>query len=211
MLTGTKAPRARRPAALAAVALTSITALMLTACATSSHADPSIQGTDYSNTGSSNTGSSSTGAPTTGTAVAGHASPSDPAPTGSPVPNRATVVTVSLHPDFNVHVTPPKPVAVTSPAAVRGLTSLIDGLPAFPSGTFSCPMDAGARLTLSFSAGQNGPVLMVATVGLEGCQPVGVTVNGKEQPARGGPDGGRAVAAQALKIGGLAWNLGHYL
>ena len=196
MLTGTKVPRTRRPAAHAAVALTSITALMLTACATSSHVDPGIQGT---------------GATNTGTTLAGRASPSDPAPTGSPVPNRATVVTVSLHPDFNVHVTPPKPVAVTSPASVRGLTSLIDGLPAFPSGTFSCPMDAGARLTLSFKAGQNGPVLMVATVDLEGCQPVGVTVNGKEQPARGGPDGGRAVAAQALKIGGLTWNLGHYL
>jgi hypothetical protein len=35
MLTGTKAPRSRRPAALAAMALTSIVALMLTGCAAS--------------------------------------------------------------------------------------------------------------------------------------------------------------------------------
>jgi hypothetical protein len=169
MLTGTKAPRTRRSAALAAVALTSITALMLTACATTSQ------------------------------------SPSDPLPTGSPA------VTVSLHPDFNVHVKAPKPVVVTAPAAVRGLTSLINGLPNFPSGTFDCPMDGGARLTLSFSTTPGGPARTVATVNLGGCQSVSMTVDGRQQQARGGPDGGRAVATQALKIGGVPWNLGHYL
>lgn len=100
---------------------------------------------------------------------------------------------------------------VTAPSAVRGLTSLINGLPTFPSGTFSRPMDGGARLTLSFSATPGGPARTVATVNLEGCQSVGMTVNGKQQQARGGPDGGRAVATQALKIGGVLWNLGHYL
>lgn len=72
-------------------------------------------------------------------------------------------------------------------------------------------MDGGALLTLSFSATPGGRARTVATVSLEGCQAVRMTVNGRQQHARGGPDGGRAVAAKALKIGGVPWNLGYYL
>jgi hypothetical protein len=132
-------------------------------------------------------------------------------PAGSPIPDRATVVTVSLHPDLNAHVKPPNAVVVSAPAAVRELTALIDGQPAFPSGRYSCPFDGGARLVLTFGAARGGPVLAVATVSLEGCQGVNMTVDGRQQPGRGLPDRGRGVAAQALKIGGLHWNLGHYL
>jgi hypothetical protein len=89
-------------------------------------------------------------------------------------------VTLSLDPDANVHVKPPKPATITDPATIKRLTALIDGLPVFPAGAYeSCPFDAGAQLVLTFSAARAGPALAVATVKLEGCQGVELTVRGQ--------------------------------
>jgi hypothetical protein len=125
---------------------------------------------------------------------------------GASIPAGASAVTLALHPDVNVHVKPPNPVTVTGPAKVGKLAALINGLPAFPAGAYSCPFDGGAALVLTFSAGQGGPELAVATVSLEGCEGVGLVTGGKHQPGLGAVDGGRQVAARALKVAGLNWD-----
>ena len=68
-------------------------------------------------------------------------------------------------------------------------------------------MDDAASLTLTFGAGKGHPRLAVATVHLRGCEGVDLTVNSREQPGLGTPDGGRGTAAQALKIAGLNWKV----
>jgi hypothetical protein len=123
------------------------------------------------------------------------------------IPAGASAVTLALHPDVNVHVKLPSPVTVTDPAKVRRLAALINGLPAFPAGAYSCPFDGGAALVLTFSAGRGGAELAVATVSLEGCEGVGLVAGGKPQPGLGAVDGGRQVAARALKAAGLNWDL----
>jgi hypothetical protein len=130
---------------------------------------------------------------------------------GETIPAGATAATITLDPDANVHVAPPKPVTVTDPAKVRKLIALVNGLPPFPAGTYNCPSDGGARLVLTFRAGQGDPAVAVAAVALEGCQGVGLTVGGRQQPDLGAVDGGRQVAAQALKLAGLNWSLPRYL
>lgn len=132
-------------------------------------------------------------------------------PPSETIPAGTALVTFTLHPDMNVHRKPPQPVTVTSQAEIRQLAALINGLPAFPAGMYSCPTDGGASLVLTFRAGKAGPVLAVATIDLEGCEGVGLVIGGRQQPGLGTPDGGRPVAARAVKIAGLTWNLASYL
>jgi hypothetical protein len=135
------------------------------------------------------------------------------------LPAGISAVTLTLRPDMNVHNIPPKPVTVTDAAKVRELIALINGLPTFPAGSYSCPEDGGARLVLTFSAHvgatvgatASAPATATATVSLEGCEGVDLVIGGAQQPGLGSPDGGRQVAGQALKIAGLSWNLAHYL
>jgi hypothetical protein len=127
--------------------------------------------------------------------------------TGGRIPAGVTAVTLSLRPGMNAHAKPPAPVTVTGQATVGKLVALVDGLPPFPAGHYSCPMDDGSGLMLTFSAGPAGKVLAVATVALAGCEGVDLTIGGKQQPGLGAPDGGRPDAAQALKIAGLRWAL----
>jgi hypothetical protein len=178
------------------MALAGVTPLMLAACGAPPASHPTSQATDARQTSPG----------------VSPASPASPAPgRAAAVPNRATAVTLSLKPDMNAHAKPPGPATITDPAAVRRLVSLIGGLPAFPPGTYSCPMDAGARLTLTFTAARGGPALAVATVSLQGCEGTGLTVDGRAQPGRGPVGGGRQTATQVLKISGEHWNLGRYL
>jgi lipoprotein-anchoring transpeptidase ErfK/SrfK len=124
------------------------------------------------------------------------------------IPAGATTVTLVLKPDANTHASPPKPDKVTDPAKIRQLTALINRLPAFPAGVYSCPFDGGAQLVLTFGVGQGRPALAVATVKLEGCEGTDLTISGVSWPALGPLDGGRQTAAQALKIAGLNhWSL----
>jgi hypothetical protein len=120
-------------------------------------------------------------------------------------------VSVARDPDMNVHVKPPATVTVTDQAKVRGLAALVNGLPPFPPGAYSCPADGGARLVLTFGAGRGRAPGAVATVSLEGCEGVGLVIGGAQRPGLGHVDGGRQVAGQALKVAGLSWNLGRYL
>lgn len=144
-----------------------------------------------------------------GTTTATQATRAPSAPPGRAVPAGAARVTLALVPDANVRARPPQPAEVTQPAKVRQLAALINGLPPFPSGRYSCPLDAGARLALTFSGGRPGPALAVATVKLEGCAGVDLVTGGRREPGLGPVNGGRRTAARALQIAGLTWNLDH--
>jgi hypothetical protein len=123
------------------------------------------------------------------------------------VPSAARAVTLTVKPNMNSTAKPPAPVTITKLGRVRALAALINGLPEFPPGMYSCPADFGDALVLTFRAHPGGPALAVATVELSGCEGVGFTVGGKRQPGLGGPGDGSAVATQALKIAGLTWTL----
>jgi hypothetical protein len=124
---------------------------------------------------------------------------------GEMIPAGVTAVALSLSAGTNAHAKPPA--TVTDQGTVRKLTALVDGLPRFPDGSYSCPMDNGASLVLTFRAGRSGPVLAVATVKLAGCEGVNLTVGGEQQPGLGPVGGGRSTAAKALKIAGLHWSV----
>jgi hypothetical protein len=128
-------------------------------------------------------------------------------PATEAVPSAARAVTLSLLPNMNSHAKLPGPVTITKPDQVRALAALIDGLPEFPPGMYSCPAAFGDALVLTFRARPAGPALAVATVELSGCEGVDFTIGVKQQPGLGGPEEGRTVAAQAVKIAGLNWQL----
>jgi hypothetical protein len=122
---------------------------------------------------------------------------------GERIPAGVTAVALSLSAGTNTR----PPATVTDQGTVSKLEALIDGLPRFPAGAYSCPMDDGDRLVLTFRAGRSGPARAVATVSLAGCEGVNLTVGGQQQPGLGPVDGGRATAAKALTIAGLHWSL----
>jgi hypothetical protein len=183
----------KRSALLGAVVLTAAVTIAATACGTTTA--PNSGGLSAKFTVSARTASAAPAATRPGRA------PSETIPAG------ARAVTVALYPDVNSHVKLPKPVTVTGPARVRGLVALVNGLPRFPAGRYSCPFDGGARLVLTFRAGPGSPASAVATVALEGCEGVALTLRGRDEPGLGSPDGGRPEATQALKIAGLNWSL----
>jgi len=128
-------------------------------------------------------------------------------PASEVVPSAARAVTLSLLPNINVHTRLPGPVTITDPAQVRAIASLIDGLPEFPPGPYSCPAAFGDALVLTFRAQPGSPALAVATVALSGCEGIDFTIGSREQPGLGGPDQGQPVAARILKMAGLRWKL----
>jgi len=118
------------------------------------------------------------------------------------IPSAARVVTITAIPGLDATGRTPAPVTITSAAAVRRIASLIDGLPVFPPGTYSCPADTGRALRMTFRAVASGPALAVATAALDGCGGVGLTVGGAAQP---GLSDGPSLARQVLAIAGLHW------
>lgn len=144
-----------------------------------------------------------------GCAAAG-ATPTDPpavrtAPAG-PIPASAGVVTLSENLGLNAHgKRPPAPATINSKAIAGQLAALIDAQKPFPPGRYSCPMDDGQSVTLTFRDSPGGPVVATATLATSGCQAIGIAVDGKTKPSRG--PAGRAVTAKAIKIAGLHWKL----
>ncbi|MGD0555365.1 MAG: hypothetical protein ABSA93_10340 [Streptosporangiaceae bacterium] len=69
--------------------------------------------------------------------------------------------------------------AVTSPALVRKLVALVNGLPLYPtasSGAWVCPMQLMAPLRLIFRDGTAGKTVATATVNSEGCGTVSLVI-----------------------------------
>jgi hypothetical protein len=126
---------------------------------------------------------------------------------GAVVPSATGAVTLSLRPNVNLRTPLPGPVTITNPDKVRKLAALVDRLPLFPPGAYQCPPAVGNALVLTFRARPGGPALAVATAELSGCGEIDLAIGAKQQPELGGPDDGRAVAVQALRIAGLPWQL----
>jgi hypothetical protein len=131
-----------------------------------------------------------------------------PRPASEVIPQAARAVKITAVPDMNLGIIPPPPVTITDPAQVRRITALIDSLPLFPPGVFSCPNDGGAELVLTFlTRGAGGAPLAVAELDLEGCEWTSLTVGGRQEPNLGAPNGARSFAAEVLHIADLSWNL----
>jgi hypothetical protein len=138
------------------------------------------------------------------------------------VPAAATAVTLSVIPNPNLSKKPPRPVTVTSPDAVHGITTMVNSLPVFPPGPRECGFSTGADLVLTFLAAPQGRVLASAIVNTGGCEPV-IFAAGTAQLTNdtrtwtapgvttiGVPFRGQALAASVLKTAGSTWNLAAY-
>jgi hypothetical protein len=123
-------------------------------------------------------------------------------PASEQVPAAAKVVTISATPGPIVGAKVPAPVTISNVATVRRIASLVDGLPVFPPGRYSCPADLAKAVRMTFRASAGGPPLAVVTAGLTGCQGVNVFVGGTPQPALAD---GAALARQVLDTTGLRW------
>jgi hypothetical protein len=118
------------------------------------------------------------------------------------IPSAARLVTITAIPGIDSRGRQPAPVTITDASVVSRIASLIDGLPVFPPGTYSCPMDTGKGLRLTFRATARGPALAVANIALDGCATVSLTVGGATGPALAGWNG---AGSQVLAIAGLHW------
>jgi hypothetical protein len=144
-------------------------------------------------------------------------------PASEVVPAAATAVTLSVIPNGNLKNTkPPRPVTITSPAAVHRITAMVNSLPVFPPGPRECGFNQGTELVLTFLAAQPGRVLATALVQTGYCEEVFFTVGtGKitndtrtwSAPGvvgLGVPYQGHVLAATVLKTAGSKWNLAAY-
>jgi hypothetical protein len=118
------------------------------------------------------------------------------------IPAGAKMVTISAISGPIVGAKVPAPVTITNVTTVRRIASLVDGLPVFPPGVYSCPADLGRAVQMTFRSTAGGPPLAVVTAGLSSCQGVGFTIGGMRQPALAD---GAALARQVLAITGLRW------
>jgi hypothetical protein len=134
-----------------------------------------------------------------------------PRPATSLIPATARTVTIAELPSGEV-VAPggatakplPAPVTITDPAAVRGIATLIDGLPLSTIPPDSpCPATIGPFLSLTFRARPGGPAL--ATVQTDqSCDGVTLTVRGKQQPAL---ENEPTLDGRILKLATLPWQI----
>ena len=136
------------------------------------------------------------------------------------VPAAATAVALSVFPNGNKK--PPRPVTITSPAAVRRIVAMVNALPVFPPGPRECGFSQGTELVLTFLAAPQGRVLATALVQTGYCEEVFFTVgtskitnNTQTWSARGVvglgvPYQGHVLAGTVLKTAGSKWNLAAY-
>ena len=124
-------------------------------------------------------------------------------PASERIPAAAKVVTISPASSLVAGAKVPSPVTITNATTVRRIAALIDGLPLFPPGAYSCPADLGRSVQMTFAAVKGGPPLAVATATVAGCQGVRVIIGGKPQPTLSGTAG---AVRQVLAIAGLNWS-----
>ena len=134
-----------------------------------------------------------------------------PRPAVSLIPATARTVTIAelsnggpIGPGGQTAKRLPAPVTITVPATVRGLATLINGLPlsTIPPDT-PCPFSFGRFLSLTFRARSGGPAL--ATVQTDQpCGGVALTVRGQQQPALQNEP---TLDGQILKLAALPWKL----
>lgn len=100
------------------------------------------------------------------------------------VPAGARSVTIGALRGSRIGARPPAPVTITNQATLHRIASLLDSLRVFPRGAYSCPMDTGQGLKLTF-ADSGGRTLAVVVAKQSGCSTVSVTQGGKSLPALG--------------------------
>lgn len=107
----------------------------------------------------------------------------------------ATRVVVEVNRGLNAKTDRFSTYATTNEATISAFIGHVDALPAAKSGTFSCPMDVGATLTLDFYRHATTPyAIVVADPG--GCG----TVSVREYNAN------HALASSALLSGGVSFS-----
>jgi hypothetical protein len=90
---------------------------------------------------------------------------------------------------------------VSDVARVRRAASIIDGLPTFQPGGYSCPADNGPVVTLTFtSAETGGRSLATAVIDGGGCELVQLWINGRREHALQGDPGLLGKLSSALGI-----------
>jgi hypothetical protein len=75
------------------------------------------------------------------------------------------------------------PITITSRAMVAKLVSLLNRLPAWQPGVYSCPADFGWRIRLAFYADRRSSPIAVAAIDPNGCGVVRLALAGKALPA----------------------------
>ena len=130
-------------------------------------------------------------------------------PAAERIPPDAEVVTVTpvfgLQPDKKLEPLDPA-FTVTSPAKVAAIAGVIDGLPLFPPGTFSCPADFGGQMRLTFRTSPGGPVVARLTAEYGGCGVVSVSIGGRSMPALSDYlASGQPLQQRVLAIAGVSW------
>lgn len=124
-------------------------------------------------------------------------------PAAERIPAAAKVVTVSPAPALVAGARMPSTVTITNAATVQRIASLIDGLPVFPPGSYSCPAGLDRSVEMTFKATPGGSPLAVVTAAVTGCQGVRVIIGGHTQPMLAG---GADTARQVLSIAGTHWS-----
>ena len=134
-----------------------------------------------------------------------------PRPAASLIPAAARTVTIAESSSGDM-VTPggptakslPAPVTITNPATVRGLTTLINGLPlsTIPPDA-PCPATIDPFLTLTFRARPGGPALAIVQTD-QPCDGVTLTVGGEQQPTL---ESEPTLDGRILKLAALPWKL----
>jgi hypothetical protein len=101
----------------------------------------------------------------------------------------------------------PRAAPAPAPAVkVARIAAVVNGLPRFPDGTFSCPADFGGQMRLTFSARPGGPALARLTAQYGGCGSVSVRIGSLDMPALTEyPDSGPPLQQQVLAIAGVSW------
>jgi hypothetical protein len=123
------------------------------------------------------------------------------------IPGAARQVTLSMNYGANADGRkPPAPVTVTDSVKVSGVAWLVDHLPPWPPGTYSCPPSNGMALNLTFRAHPGGPALATAALELSGCGGTDLTVSAKDYNL-GEPGSARRFATKVLKVAGVPWKL----
>jgi hypothetical protein len=112
-------------------------------------------------------------------------------------------VRITLVPGMNDKAKPPGPVTVTGQATVASLVALVNGLPPFPPGNFSCPMSDGRGVRLTFLPTPTGTPLATAFAAGNGCGGATLTVGSTKSVL--GPQN-NDPAQRALAIAGITWS-----
>jgi hypothetical protein len=127
--------------------------------------------------------------------------PAKPASERVPATAKAVTIAAVSGPPTDTRV--PGPVTITAAATVDRLAALVNKLPLYPPGQFSCPRDVGRAVRLTFTARPGGPALAVVTASIGGCGTVAFELGGQSLPAL---SGGPGLASDTLSVARLHWS-----